>query len=507
MRKLLLAYNSWIILLLLLIPSLIGVLHPGFFTSDDGNWMVIRFSAFYEALRHGEFPVRFLPRLLNGYGYPVSDFLYPLFMYLGVPIHIVGVNFVNTIKVIFGLSLIGSGIFTFLWLRKLFTSGPAMVGALAFVYFPYHVFDLYSRGSIGEVLALCVTPFIFWQIEKKNIPFISLGIALLILAHNSLALMILPIILIYYYLQQKNIKNIGIALLLGLGFSAFFWFPALFDKQYTVFDRTAVSRFDEYFLGLSNWYIAGSISLLAFILGVIGVLKKSKLVIFFEIILVCSLILALPISHIIWRILPLEKYVQFPFRFLSLAIIASSYLITNGVSLIKRKYRLAVLLISALVIIVSVFPVLLPTKYQYYPDTWYSTNQDSTTVQNEYLPLWVNTVPTNKTQSAQIIKGEGSITTQQQNSSKILVQASITKDSVLQLNTIYFPGWNVKIDGRSTSLVYADTYGVMQLALIPGTHIITASFGETPLRLVADIVSLICLLSIAGIALLQYKRK
>src|SRR2546421_9202065 len=39
------------------------------------------------SLRHGQFPVRFLPRLNHGYGYPVADFLYPLFMYIGVPLY------------------------------------------------------------------------------------------------------------------------------------------------------------------------------------------------------------------------------------------------------------------------------------------------------------------------------------------------------------------------------------------------------------------------------------
>ena len=120
----------------LTMPSLIGLFHQGFFATDDGNWMVIRFSAFYEALRNGQFPVRFLFRLNNGFGYPVADFLYPLFMYIGVPIHILGFSFVNTIKIILGLSLVFSSIFTFLWLRKLFDNVSSLIGASLYVYFP-----------------------------------------------------------------------------------------------------------------------------------------------------------------------------------------------------------------------------------------------------------------------------------------------------------------------------------------------------------------------------------
>src|ERR1035437_10021041 len=106
--------------LILTIPAVIGIIHSGFPVTDDGGWMVIRFSAFFQTLRAGEFPVRFLMRLNNGYGYPVADFLYPLFMYLSVPIHIIGINFVNTIKILLTLSIFTSSLFTFLWLRKIF---------------------------------------------------------------------------------------------------------------------------------------------------------------------------------------------------------------------------------------------------------------------------------------------------------------------------------------------------------------------------------------------------
>ncbi len=75
-----------ILVVVLAFPAVIALFHSGFFLTDDGNSMIIRFSAFYDAIRHGQFPVRFLPRLNFEYGYPVADFLYPLFLYIGVPI-------------------------------------------------------------------------------------------------------------------------------------------------------------------------------------------------------------------------------------------------------------------------------------------------------------------------------------------------------------------------------------------------------------------------------------
>src|ERR1035437_1424394 len=231
--------------LVLTIPALIGLIHSGFPVTDDGGWMVIRFSAFYEALRSGEFPVRFLMMLNNGYGYPVSDFLYPLFMYLSVPIHILGINFANTIKILLALCIFASSLFTFLWLRKIFDNFSALIGAVCYTFFPYHLFDIYQRGSVGEVLSLSILPFILWQIERKSSRWISIGLALLITAHNTLAVLfmflILPYILLNIYISKDKKSMLSFystTVLLGLGLSAFFWIPALFDLHYTVFAKT-----------------------------------------------------------------------------------------------------------------------------------------------------------------------------------------------------------------------------------------------------------------------------
>ena len=48
--------------------------YRGFFVTDDGDWMIIRLSAFYQSLAEGQFPVRFLGRLYHNYGYPVANF-------------------------------------------------------------------------------------------------------------------------------------------------------------------------------------------------------------------------------------------------------------------------------------------------------------------------------------------------------------------------------------------------------------------------------------------------
>src|SRR5215469_8909848 len=176
--------NEFLIILLLIVftlPSVLPLLHHGFFQTDDGEWMIIRLSAFYQTLHDGQFPVRFLQRLNFGYGYPVAEFLYPGSFYFATLLHVIRFGFVNSIKIIYGVSLIGSAVFTYYWLSRLFSKAASFVGALFALYVPYHLYDVYTRGSV-EVFALLWVPFVLWQMERKSIFWVSIGIGLLLIS-------------------------------------------------------------------------------------------------------------------------------------------------------------------------------------------------------------------------------------------------------------------------------------------------------------------------------------
>src|SRR5690606_8877612 len=82
----------YLFLILSFLVSMIPVLflfREGFFLSDDGEWMVIRFSAFYQTLLDGQIPPRFFGRLNHGFGYPIGTFLYPAFFYFATPFKII----------------------------------------------------------------------------------------------------------------------------------------------------------------------------------------------------------------------------------------------------------------------------------------------------------------------------------------------------------------------------------------------------------------------------------
>lgn len=494
-----------LIVILLTIPSVFSLLHLGFPQTDDGNWMVIRFSAFYETLRNGQFPVRFLTRLNFGYGYPVSDFLYPLFMYLGVPIHILGFNFLNTIKVILVLSLFSSSVFTFLWLRKLFDNLSSVVGSLFYTLFPYHLYDVYVRGSVGEVLSLAILPFVLWQIERGSFILTSLGIALLITAHNTLAFLFLPLIFVYGLIKDKKIsQNNVLTLFFGLCISSFFWIPALFDSQYTVFSKIKVSDFSSYFIN-GKLELLGAVLILLILESIFYLLRKKDKFFFslFLGVLVLSF-LTISQSQTVWNLLPVSNLIQFPFRIISLIIPISAFMLGFLLSREKGTKKQILAVTYLIVIFISASFYLLPKSYQIYDDSFYSTNVDSTTVKNEYMPLWVKKTPSSLALSkVSNLTGKEEINIGNTSVNRISFDTNLKNSEIIQVNTIYFPGWSALVNGKKTDISYNNDLGVIRLNLPKGENKVQIEFGETNVRIFADLLSIIGLVLVFFFGLLK----
>lgn len=492
-------FHSFAILCLLLlsIPAIIPFFHPGFFVTDDAEWIIIRLSAFYAALSDGQFPVRVLGRLNFGYGYPVAEFLYPGVMYAGSILHIIKFGFINAIKILMVASLIGSALFTYLWLNKLFSRIASILGGLFALYIPYHLYDTYTRGSVGEIFALMWVPFILWMIERKSILFISLGISLLILAHNTLAILFLPLILIYAYLRKTlPIKEVFISFMFGICLAAFFIVPIVFELQYTVFTQTTVSNSLEYFADVS---LIGYVSFVVLLLAGLILLKEkkaenTKVVIFFILLSVGTIVLSTSVSSIFWQIVP-AHFIQFPFRLLSYLIISIAFLAAFILSSLKskRQYLCAGLLISLLAY--SAYPFSTPKEFIDKEEGYYYTNDATTTVKDEYMPKWVKEKFIQRPEKkVELISGKGTITNITATNTRIAFKSENEDTTLLQINTVYWPGWHARINGKEREISYDNPKGVMTLQIPRGKSSVELVFSETPIRNVGNGITVISLL-------------
>jgi hypothetical protein len=492
-----------VLLILLSLPLIYPLIHKGFFVTDDGDLMIIRLTAFHEAITHGQFPARFLPRLYFQYGYPVSNFLYPGYLYIGEVLHLIRFGFINTIKIILGLSFIFGGICSFFWLRKFLKPFSSIIGSLVYLYAPYHYYDVYKRGSVGEVLALTVVPFILWTIDLGYRSFFTLGVSILILSHNTLAVLFLPLIVLYYAVRFNLWKNrtelirLGVFLGISLLLTAFFWIPALYDLHYTIFSQTKVSDLGNYFSEadprkftvLSIYYIVLTVAGAGILYTLRKNIEKSTqyILLIFGGIGVVSLLLNTPLSLLLWKNLPIT-FVQFPFRLFSLVMVV--FALFSGVitDVITHKSRYLFGIFFFVLFSFPLFFFLHPIEYSGRDDMYYSTNEDSTTVKNEYLPTWVKERSFTKPKIFVEGKGVRFVTNK-----KGIYTFAISGDEArtIRVNMMYYPGWVATAYDKPLAISYANKKGVMDIAVPHNTSHVLLQFTETPVRMLSNILTIL----------------
>jgi len=493
------------------IPAIFSLLRPGFFTSDDGVWMIIRFTAFYSSLADGQLPVRFLKGLNFGYGYPVANFLYPGFMYIATPIHLLGFGFVDSIKILLILSFILSGIFSFLWLKTLFGNLSAFLGATLYIYTPYHLFDLYKRGSVGELLAMVFVPLALYGIEKKNYYVVSISIFFIVVSHNSMALLFLPMILIYAFIRRKiNVKNVY-GIITGIMLSSFFILPAVFELGYTYFSKTSISNPLEYFVGVD---LIGIVSIVLVIVASLLCLLRSGnshkikthkgLFILFLLVSLISIFLSVPVSEFVWKT-GVSAFLQFPFRILALLLVSNAFMGGYILDSLKGKTRIMVFVLLLFLTFYSAIKFLSPTEFTNIQDSVYATNPATTTVKNEYMPIWVSEFPVKQYESkVEVLDGVGVAQNLVEKSNNINFVMKNNTKTTIQLNTIYYPGWKAYVNNEEVNIKYDNPNGVMEISIPSGEQNIKFIFSETPLRIFANSVSLLAVLMLMSYPFLRF---
>ncbi|OGY18563.1 MAG: hypothetical protein A2900_03115 [Candidatus Chisholmbacteria bacterium RIFCSPLOWO2_01_FULL_50_28] len=511
---------QWLILSALLSFLIIWPLfRQGFWQSDDGEWMVIRFSAFHESLRDGHFPVRWTQRLNHSYGYPVFNFLYPLPFYLAEIPRLLGFGFVDSIKVIVGASVMAGAIGMYLFAKK-WGHFAAFIASLVYIVAPYRTFLLYERGSLGESVALAAVPFIFWFSDRllrlKNwISVILLGIsyAALIMSHNIIAALFTPLLLLYMFtiiLKSKEklyaLRSTLYAILLGLSLSAFFWMPALWDLQYTREPQTQVSEYAAYFL--SGMKLLGMLGIVPVGFILLGLLKRN---LFFPILGLLAVFFMHPISSAVVGVFPWIEKIQFPWRLSTVflftsAVTAAQVFATPGIT---RKLRWVAFVFVSIALLTSVLPSTTNIRYINRPEGFYTTNDDTTTVKKEFTPIWVRQDPTNKADRPfEIFATQGSyeVLDQELKTGNYYLQLRLREPARLRFYTHYFPGWKLYVDDEAVAPDPDKTEGLLEVNLSPGTNdqrIVKALFERTPVRSMAEWISLVSMLIVLVLAVIN----
>ena len=105
-------------LIFISIIPVLSLFHPGLPVTHDGQDHVARIANFYQNLSEGNIIPRWAGNLNWGYGHPILEFLYPLPSYLASLFHFLGFTLVDSVKIVFGMSFVLSGIAMYIFIKE-----------------------------------------------------------------------------------------------------------------------------------------------------------------------------------------------------------------------------------------------------------------------------------------------------------------------------------------------------------------------------------------------------
>lgn len=510
--------------------------HSGMFVTHDGENHIARLASYFQAFSDGQMPPRWAENLNYRFGSPLLLFFYPLPGYLGSLIHLLGLHYEDCMKSIFLFGFIGAPLAFYAWAKNRFSSFVSFAGAAVYGLIPYHILDVYVRGDIGEVLSFIFIPLIFLSIDSSNqtatIKKMFIGgicTAGLILSHNIMSLMFLPVIVLYILVFSNSKKGLfaGIAsIVIGLLLSLFFWLPALSEHIYL--SAMFVGNFyQQNFptiqqLLYSAWgfgpdiHATGGLSVQLGPLQLVTILsaclflfytKDRKEVLFWLLVSLIGIFMALDWSLTIWAHAPLLPQFQFPWRFVALATFGIAVVFLYIADSIKNRFVIFCLVFLALIFSFQLVGV---KGYINKSDSYYHNFPGTTYFHGEATTRWTAGDESKyATSFYQFIAGMGKIVPIKRTSVQHEFAVSSRGEASIVDNTIFFPGWLVYVDGKETPIQFQDpSYrGLITFTVPEGKHTIVVIFKETRIRKIANgISSFTLIMLLLTIALSVYKK-
>ncbi len=544
---------------LLCVPAIAPLLSLPFFSSDDGLFHLYRLAALDDALRHGEFYPRIFPSFAFGYGQAVLSYYGPLSYYVAELIHWFGANFADAIKWTFALGLIASACTLFMLAREFVAPAPALLAAVAYVYFPYHLADTYQRGALAEQLAFAFLPLVLWGVTPPSTPtsfakgkrmtarllVFTLSLSALILTHALTAMIFLPFVIVYALIIYQPTIRISsliarrsslVAVVLALGISAFYWLPIVFQSRWVglsagdndgyrahlapalsfvqpslVFQYAPSQLVSaDHPLGLPSFAMLLAALVLALQAWRARAQWLTPLLLFVALSLV-SLAMTLDLSLPVWQTFqPLLAFLQYPWRFLTLAAIGIALC---AAFVFAQHARLA--LFASLVLIVSATlalnPRAVPAPASDDFAMWqndYAHKQIGATWTAEYMPWWVRADRTaipngarfataDVMQPAPVLSlGDASGDYMQRRYHLRGSAQSECESLTLRFHQFYLPQWRVKLGSRSLATFPSTDLGLLSVD-VPcrsADTSLTVEFAPSAIEQAASLVSLVALI-------------
>ncbi len=513
-----------LLILLVCLLTILPLFHAGLFDVHDPT-SIVRFFTLGETLHFGQFPAVWTNLLNEGYGYPLFLFYAPAFTYLGALLKIITPTYLLALKIAIGLIVALSGFGMYHLMRRWLSQAGAVVSSVAYMLLPYHASTLYVRGAYAEGVTWALLPWLLyvWSVSrfsKRWIAITSIVTSLFFLSHNVLPFAFIPLLLLWIVFHHHHPwRVIAITICIGIGLSAWFLAPVLFERNLIQVDSIATAtHYSDHFLSPlqlwnSPWGYGGSaptgqVDGMSFMLGKFQVLltglvllwvtikkKWNRQLFFFTTLALFYGWMTTYLSSPVWTLVKGLSILQFPWRLLAFAGFGIAALCGYLIEHLPKKLELISLLclVSGLVFFNLKFFV--PERYISYRDgDFLSQEKLDTTAANkipEYLPLSMKSFPvTHKDDGLHRLPTE-------------VFGETKGSEEPLNIQTAYMPQWQLMIDGTIHEIGATPDGGITSVTpLAHGNHRVNLVWRRSPIEKYSFAISLVAGLVVIGLLVL-----
>jgi hypothetical protein len=330
---------------------------PAVYASHDTRYHLAQFAQFIAAFLDGQWHVRWAPDLMGGYGLPVFIIYPSLPHYLGLLFHTVGLDLFASFKLTLALGGLLSGISMFFFAADFMPRRAALLAGVAYMFFPFHIIDIYVRGAFLEAMAFPFVPLVFLGVYRtvhrkgRAIPLLALAVAGLALTHTITTMLVLPcaaafgLVTVFTAGKPQRLLDLAIGGLIGLGVSSVYWLVAFAEMEHTTVTTSAGGLkmyFKNHFfpwnrLVSPRWAYHGETPklvgypyLIALVLVSVAVFRRRTFrrdvtPLFFLVLSLVTLFMMFEVSLFLWESVPLIRFAQFPWRYLNLLAFPASF--------------------------------------------------------------------------------------------------------------------------------------------------------------------------------------
>ncbi len=581
--------------------------------SADGLLHLYRLVQLDMLWQQGVFFSRWLPDLAYGYGLPLFNYYAPLVYYLTTPLHEIGISFALALNLSLAAALFigASGMFFFThavisgtrifgasaisatnggaqnergaWARFENPSGlAALIAALAFLYAPYVLFNAFQRSNLAEQWALAFAPFALWRffvLTRKptawNWALAVLSFAAVMLSHNVTGFLFAPLLFGFVvvclfsspraaHVPSNDTPPLSrltfdavffarAAFVLALALSAFFWLPALWERDYVQITRVIVTPdFDYRFnfvapgeliallpradTGRLNPTYPNTLGIVQVALSIAGAMilaifsrpRRALPLWYLGAAALGFTLLMLAVSQPLWDNLTLLAFVQLPMRVRGLVALCLAPFAGIFVFALPTRWRALAASGASIALVLSALPMLYPQYARDIPlnptlaDMFAYERQSGafgTTSFGEYLPEWVQELPdkspfvnayARRALPDRFVLPEG-VTVCGARIFPTFQELCADAQTAWRViyRAFYFPGWRASIDGRAVDITPTPRTGLISFEVTDGKHIRVAYVGTNVQHLAEwlSIASAFLVLGVSIFAIVQSRRR